>query len=40
MSDEDRERKKEYMIDYYYKRKKMLHPLIDCDEGLENVSLK
>ena len=32
--------KKEYMIDYYYKRKKMLHPLIDCDEELENVSLK
>lgn len=25
--------KNEYMIDYYYKRKKMLHPLIHCDEG-------
>lgn len=30
---------KQYMRSYYYKRKKNLKHLINCDEELENVSL-
>ena len=41
MSDENRQKKiiYEYMRSYYYKRKKSLKHLINCDEELENVSL-
>ena len=39
MSDEDRERKKEYKKNYYNKRKNLLGYLINCVEKLENVSL-
>ena len=38
MSDRDRERKKEYMRNYYYMKKKLNH-LINRLEELENVSL-
>ena len=37
MSDEDRERKKSYMRNYYYKRKNLLNHLINHVEELENV---
>ena len=39
MLDEDRESKKEYMRNYYYKRKHLINHLINCVEELENVSL-
>ena len=38
MSDEDR-KKKEYVKNYYYKRKTLLDHSINCFEELENVSL-
>ena len=40
MSDKDRERKRENMRNYYYKRKIFLNYLINCIEQLENVSFK
>ena len=39
MSDADRQRKKEYMKNYYYKRKNLLNNLIDHVDKLENVCL-
>ena len=39
MSDADRKREKEYMRNYYYKRKKLSNHLINCIEELENISL-
>ena len=36
MSDEDREKKKSYMRNYYYKRKNLLNHLINRVEDLEN----
>ena len=38
MSDEDIERKKEYIRNYYYKRKNLLNHLINRIEELENVN--
>ena len=38
MSDEDR-KKKEYMRNYYSKRKKLLNHLINCVKNLEKLSL-
>ena len=40
MSDADRERNKEYMKKYYYKRKKLSNHLIHRVEELENVLYK
>ena len=40
MRDEDRERKKEYMRNYFDKIKKILNHLINRVEELKNVSLK
>ena len=37
--EKDREREKEYVKNYYYKRKKLLNNLINFVETLENVSL-
>lgn len=37
MSDKDRERKKEYMNNYYYKINNLLNDLINHTEKLENV---
>ena len=37
MSEEDRERRKEYMKNYYYKRKDLLIHLINRVEELENI---
>ena len=39
MSDESKEREKEYIKNYYYKRKTLLNNLINRVEELENVSL-
>ena len=39
MSDEDRERRKIYMENYYHKRKNLLNHFINLSEELENVSL-
>ena len=39
MSEKERERKKEYMRNYYHKRKNLLNRVINCVEELENVSL-
>ena len=39
MSDESKEREKEYTKNYYYKRKTLLNNLINRVEELENVSL-
>ena len=38
MSDEDIERKKEYIRNYCYKRKNLLNHLINRIEELENVN--
>ena len=40
MRDEDRERKKEYMRNYFDKIKNFLNHLINRVEELKNVSLK
>ena len=40
MSDENRERKQEYMRNYYCKITNLLNHLINRVEGLENASLK
>ena len=37
MSDVNRERKKEYIKNYYYNRKDLLCQLVNCIEKLENV---
>ena len=37
MSDLDQKRRKEFMKNYYYKRKKLLNDLINRAEELENV---
>ena len=37
MSDVNRERKKEYIKNYYYNRKDLLCQLVNCIEELENV---
>ena len=39
MPDADSERKREYMQNYYYKRKKLLNHLLNYVEELENVCL-
>ena len=39
MSDADREIRKEYMKEYYYKRWILLSQLINCVEELENVCI-
>ena len=40
MSDVNRERKKEYIKNYYYNRKDLLCQLVNCIEELENVWIK
>ena len=39
MAEKERERKKDYMRNYCYKRKNLLNHVISCVEELENVSL-
>ena len=39
MTDQDRATKKEYLKNYYHKRKNLLNHLISCVEKLKNINL-